>query len=219
MDVIGPIEPAASNGHHLILVAIDYFTKWVEVPTYKAVTKKVVAYFVRNNIVYKFGIPESIITYKAANLNSDLMREICEKFRIVHRNSTGYKPQMNKVAKVANKNVKRILRKIVDNHRQWHEKLSYALLVYRTTMRISTREMTMLVYETEVVIPAEVEIPSLRVIQEANVDDTEWIRVRQERLMLIDKKRMDIICHGQLYQNRMASAFNKNLKVRQFAPG
>ncbi|XP_070057191.1 uncharacterized protein [Nicotiana tomentosiformis] len=122
---------------------------------------------------------------------------------------------MNEVAKVANKNIKRILRKIVDNHRQWHEKISFALLGYRTTMRTSTREMTyMLVYETEVVIPAEFEIPSLRVIQEENIDDTEWIRVRQEQLMLIDEKRMDTICHGQLYQNRMASAFNKNLKVR-----
>ncbi|XP_070040020.1 uncharacterized protein [Nicotiana tomentosiformis] len=30
MDVIGPIEPAASNGYKFILVAIDYFTKWVE---------------------------------------------------------------------------------------------------------------------------------------------------------------------------------------------
>nr|XP_016511335.1 PREDICTED: uncharacterized protein LOC107828518 [Nicotiana tabacum] len=27
MDMIGPIEPAASNGHRFILVAIDYFTK------------------------------------------------------------------------------------------------------------------------------------------------------------------------------------------------
>lgn len=43
MDVIGPIEPAASNGHRFILVAIDYFTKWVEVASYKAVTKKVMA--------------------------------------------------------------------------------------------------------------------------------------------------------------------------------
>ncbi|XP_070036460.1 uncharacterized protein [Nicotiana tomentosiformis] len=46
MDIIAPIEPAASNGHHFILVVIDYFTKWVEVSTYKAVTKKVVADFV-----------------------------------------------------------------------------------------------------------------------------------------------------------------------------
>ena len=30
MDVIGPITPLASNRHCFILVAIDYFTKWVE---------------------------------------------------------------------------------------------------------------------------------------------------------------------------------------------
>ncbi|XP_075077113.1 uncharacterized protein LOC142163865 [Nicotiana tabacum] len=81
MYVIGPIRPTASNGHHFILVAIDYLTKWVEASTYKAFTKNVVADFVRNNIVCRFGILESIITDNAANLNSDLMREICKKFR------------------------------------------------------------------------------------------------------------------------------------------
>ncbi|XP_070057190.1 uncharacterized protein [Nicotiana tomentosiformis] len=95
MDVIGPIEPSASNGNYLILVAIDYFTKWVEVSTYKAVAKKVVENFVRNNIVCRFVILKSIITDNAAKLNKDLMREIYEKFRIVHRNSTSYRPQMN----------------------------------------------------------------------------------------------------------------------------
>ncbi|XP_070013269.1 uncharacterized protein [Nicotiana sylvestris] len=35
MDVIGPIEPATSNGHRFILVAIDYFTKWVEAASYR----------------------------------------------------------------------------------------------------------------------------------------------------------------------------------------
>lgn len=55
------------------------------------------------------------------------------------------------------KNIKMILQKIVDNHMQWHEKLSFSLLGYRTTMRTSTGATTyMLVYGTEPVIPAEV---------------------------------------------------------------
>ncbi|XP_019244562.1 PREDICTED: uncharacterized protein LOC109224436 [Nicotiana attenuata] len=74
MDVIGPIEHTALNGHRFILVAIDYFTKWIEASSYKSVTKKVVADFVRNNIVCRFGIPESIITDNIAVLNSDLMQ-------------------------------------------------------------------------------------------------------------------------------------------------
>ncbi|XP_070017578.1 uncharacterized protein [Nicotiana sylvestris] len=52
MDIIGPIEPVASNGHMFILVAIDYFTKWVETTSYKAMTKKVVTDFIRDPIVY-----------------------------------------------------------------------------------------------------------------------------------------------------------------------
>ncbi|XP_070046918.1 uncharacterized protein [Nicotiana tomentosiformis] len=77
----------------------------------------------------------------------------------------------------------------------------------------------MLVYVTEVVIPTKVKIPSLRVIREAKLDDAEWIWVIQEQLMLIDEKKMDAICHGQLYQNRMAIAFNKRVKPLQFTPG
>ncbi|XP_070028704.1 uncharacterized protein [Nicotiana sylvestris] len=62
MDVIGPIEPKPSNGHKFILVAIDYFTKWVETLTFKAVTKKAVVDFVHSNIICHFGIPKTIIT-------------------------------------------------------------------------------------------------------------------------------------------------------------
>ncbi|XP_070005235.1 uncharacterized protein [Nicotiana sylvestris] len=77
----------------------------------------------------------------------------------------------------------------------------------------------MLVYGTEVVIPAKVEIPSLRIIQEAELSDVEWIRSHYEQLDLIDGKRMSAVCHGQLYQNRMSRAFNKRVKPKQFAPG
>ena len=74
MDVIGPIEQTASNGHRFILVAIDYFTKWVEATSHKSVTKKFVDDFVKNNIICRFGVPESIITDNGTNLKSDLMR-------------------------------------------------------------------------------------------------------------------------------------------------
>ena len=78
MDVIEPIEPKASNGHRFILVAIDYFTKWVEAITFKALTKKAVVDFVHSKIICLFGIPRAIITDNAANLNSNLMKEVCE---------------------------------------------------------------------------------------------------------------------------------------------
>ena len=69
MDVIGQIKPVASNRHIFILFAIDYYTKRVEAASYKSVTKKVVANFVRNNLICRFGVPESIITDNGTNLH------------------------------------------------------------------------------------------------------------------------------------------------------
>ncbi|XP_070057589.1 uncharacterized protein [Nicotiana tomentosiformis] len=148
------------------------------------------------------------------------MKAMCETFKIKHKNSTAYRPQMNGAVEAANKNIKKILRKMVENHKEWHEKLPFSLLGYRTTVHTSTEETPyLLVYGTEAVILAEVEIPSLRIIQEAELSDSEWIRSRYEQLAIIDGKRMNVVCHGQLYQNRMSRAFNKWVKLRQFASG
>ncbi|XP_070001891.1 uncharacterized protein [Nicotiana sylvestris] len=77
----------------------------------------------------------------------------------------------------------------------------------------------MLAYGTEVVIPAKVEIPSLRIIQEAELDDTEWVKSSYAQLALIDGKRMNVVCYGQLYQIRMSRDFNKRVMPRQFTLG
>ena len=62
IDMIGDIRPTASNGNRFILVAIDYFTKWVEEALFAPVTKNVVARFIRHNLIYRYGILERIIT-------------------------------------------------------------------------------------------------------------------------------------------------------------
>ncbi|XP_070023156.1 uncharacterized protein [Nicotiana sylvestris] len=127
---------------------------------------------------------------------------------------------MNGVVEAANKNIKKILRKMVENHKQWHEKLPFSLLGYHTTVHTLTEATPyMLVYGTKAVIPTEVEIPSLRIIQEAELSDAEWIRSRLNNFALIDGKRMNAVCHGQLYQSKISRAFNKRVKPIQFAPG
>ncbi|RDX68017.1 hypothetical protein CR513_53039, partial [Mucuna pruriens] len=70
--VIGPIESKASNGHRFILVAIDYFTKWVEAVSYSNVTHNIVARFVKREIIC-YGLPAHIITDNDTNLNNEVM--------------------------------------------------------------------------------------------------------------------------------------------------
>ncbi|XP_070008460.1 uncharacterized protein [Nicotiana sylvestris] len=109
---------------------------------------------------------------------------------------------------------------MIQSSRKWHEKLSFALLGYRTTVRTSVGATPyLLVYGTEAVIPAEVEIPSLRIIVEAKIEDSDWVKTHLEQLTLIDEKRMAAVCHGMLYQQRMARAYNKKVRPRNFEVG
>ena len=69
------------------------------------------------------------------------------------------------------------------------------------------------------VIPAEVEIPSLRIIQEAELSDAEWVRKRIYELALIDENIMVTGFHGQLYRQIIIRAFHKKVRARIFEVG
>lgn len=69
----GLINPKASNGHRFILVAIDYFMKWVEVCSYANVTKKVVKRFIKRNLICRYGLPEKIVVDNAQNFNGKMI--------------------------------------------------------------------------------------------------------------------------------------------------
>ena len=112
IDMIGEIKPTASNGYRFILVAIDYFTKWVEAASFVSVTKNVVARFIKHNFIYRYGVLESIITDNGTNLNNKMITKLCMQFKIKHHNSSPYRPKMNGTVEAANKNLKKIIQKM-----------------------------------------------------------------------------------------------------------
>nr|XP_028945639.1 uncharacterized protein LOC114819982 [Malus domestica] len=62
MDFIGHIYPASSKGHTFIIVATDYFTKWVKASTVKTITSATVKKFIETKILQRFGVPKTIVT-------------------------------------------------------------------------------------------------------------------------------------------------------------
>jgi ribonuclease HI len=60
LDLVGPLQKAPRGFSHL-LVAIDKFSKWIEVrPLTSIRSEQAVAFF--TNIIHRFGVPNSIIT-------------------------------------------------------------------------------------------------------------------------------------------------------------
>ena len=77
MDVIGLVILKALNGYEYILVAIDYFTKWMEATSNKSVTQAVVAQFLKQNIICYYGMPGEHIIDNKKNLNGKIIKQLC----------------------------------------------------------------------------------------------------------------------------------------------
>ena len=67
-----------------------------------------------------------------------MIEQLCQEFKIKHRSSIPYRPQMNGVVEATNNNINKILVKMTNTNKDWHEFLPFALCTYRTSVRTST---------------------------------------------------------------------------------
>jgi transposase InsO family protein len=80
LDIVGPLRKAPGGFTHL-LVAIDKFSKWVEVrPITNLRAEQAVTFF--TDIVYRFGVPNSIITDNGSQFTGRRFLEFYDKFHI-----------------------------------------------------------------------------------------------------------------------------------------
>ncbi|XP_074300404.1 uncharacterized protein LOC141631663 [Silene latifolia] len=83
IDIIGKVNPSRTGGHCFILVAIDYFTKWVEAKTYKVLNVKHVSKFLQNVIICQYGVPYEFISDHGTYFQAETA-VILEKYKIKH---------------------------------------------------------------------------------------------------------------------------------------
>ena len=84
-DIVGPF-PTASAQKKLLLVATDYFNKWIEAEAYASIKDRDVTWFIWKNIVCQFGIPKSIVSDNGPRFDSRVYREFYQELKI--RNCT-----------------------------------------------------------------------------------------------------------------------------------
>ncbi|GJS83779.1 reverse transcriptase domain-containing protein [Tanacetum coccineum] len=104
MDILGPLTPAR-GGAKFVIVAIDYFTKWVEAKPLVKITGKEVIRFVMDNIICRYGLPRVIVTDNGAQLVSDPFKSWCTRFEIQQMNTAVAHPQANGLVERANRSL------------------------------------------------------------------------------------------------------------------
>ena len=145
-------------------MAIDYFTKWVEVKPERTVNQYDVITFIKD-LMCRFGIPQSITVDNGTVFDSVLVREFLGEYGVSLIHSTPYYAQSNGQVEAVNKQIKKGIQKAIENNpREWHNILLDVLWAYRTSKRSSTGTTPYaLVYGHDAVLPVEIGVKSLRV--------------------------------------------------------
>jgi hypothetical protein len=221
IDLIGQINPPSSKGHKFVLLAIDYFTKWVEAIPLKKLTSENMVEFVNEHIIYRFGIPQTITTDQGAQFVSSEFREFAESMGIKLLNSSPYDAQANGQAEASNKiMIKIIQNKIDQKSKRWHSVLNEALWAHRMAPHGATKtSLYELVYGNHVVLPWELQSDSRRVILQKDLSPKDYSSLMMDELEGLHMIRLRALENIEKNKMRVAKYYNKKVKVKQFVEG
>ena len=217
VDIMGPFHTAAGNVKHLIL-AIDYFTKWVEGRALASTTSSRIKSFLWQDIVCRYGVPRAIITDGGSNFDNRELDEFCEEHNIEHRLISVYNPQSNGQIEVTNRTIKDGLKKRLDEAKgNWVEELPNVLWSYRTTPSSTTRETPFsLAFGAEAMIPVELAIPSLRAQSYLPAENEELQRME---LDLVQERRDNAQLRVAAYHQQVAKYYDSRVRGRELKVG
>ncbi|CAL2260095.1 unnamed protein product [Prunus armeniaca] len=217
IDLVGPLPPAPAK-KEMMIVATDYFTKWIEAEALSSTKEADVERFIWRNIICRFGCPQSLVTDNGSQFIGKHITAFFAKYKIKQHLSTPRYPQGNGQAEASNKVILDCLKKRLEGAEgKWVDELPGVLWAYRTTKRRSTGETPFsLAYGTEAIIPPHITVPSIN-LEVGSVDQNS--KQMRLNLDLLEGEREKTIIRVASYQQQLKSYYDKRAKVRQFQPG
>ncbi|GKV36665.1 hypothetical protein SLEP1_g44771 [Rubroshorea leprosula] len=191
VDLLDPFIKG-KGGCTFLVVAVDYFTKWIEAKPLSTTTERKIEEFLFNSILCRFGIPKRIIADNGPQFRAAALRSFCNDYGIELALTSVYTPQSNGQAESANKLVLRGLK-----------------------ARVGETPFS-LTYGAEAVIPVEVGLPSDRSDRHDNQSNEQLLR---ENLDFVEEIREMSRIRNMAHQNRVAKFYNKRVRARQFQVG
>ena len=127
IDIVGPL-PRGKRQVKFLVIAIDYFTKWVEAEALSTITKAKIQSFVWKNIICRFGIPWTIVLDNGQQFDSQGFKDFYSSLGIKNQFSSPGHPQTNGQTEVTNWTLIKIIKAKLDKAKGvWSEELPNVL--------------------------------------------------------------------------------------------
>jgi len=217
MDILDPFSTGKGQVKFLI-VAIDYFTKWIEAKPLTTITAQQVQQFFWKDIICRYGVPHTIITDNGRQIIDKELAKFYIALGIKHITSSVEHPQTNRQAEAANKVIQVELCKRLDSAKgRWPEELVEVLWAYRCTPQSATNESPFsLVYGADTMIPVEIGEPSLRRELYDLAHNHQNMATHLDLLLVLREKAQ---IRNLAAKQRAARKYNANLCPRSFVKG
>ncbi|GKD23260.1 reverse transcriptase domain-containing protein, partial [Tanacetum coccineum] len=127
IDIAGPF-PEGPGKVKFLIVAMDYFTKWIEAKAVATITGSQVKKFVWDNIVCRFGLPGEIVSDNGKQFSDNPFKDWCEKLNITQRFASVKHPQSNGLVERANRILgEGIKARMGEGNKNWIEELAHVM--------------------------------------------------------------------------------------------
>ncbi|GJT37268.1 reverse transcriptase domain-containing protein [Tanacetum coccineum] len=217
IDIAGPF-PEGPGKVKFLIVAIDYFTKWIEAKPVATITDNQVKTFVWDNIVYRFGLLGEIISDNGKQFQDNPFKYWCENLCIRQHFAYVKHPQTNGLVERANHSLGEGIKvRLGAKNKNWLGEISHVLWAHRTMIKSSNGEtLFSLTYGTEAVIPAEIDMPTLRTAEMDLVQNNEALEIN---LVLLEEKREQAAIREAKSKAKMEKYYNSKFRGTSFKPG
>lgn len=139
VDLLGPL-PVTPRGNKYIMVAQDYFSKWVEVYAIPDGTAETCANVLVNEFLSRFGMPLSIHTDQGRNFESELFKGMCTLLGIHKTRTSPYRPACNGLVERFNSTLIKMIKAFLDGKQvNWDLNLGCLAGAYRSSQNESTK--------------------------------------------------------------------------------
>ncbi|GJS20439.1 reverse transcriptase domain-containing protein [Tanacetum coccineum] len=189
IDIAGPFSKGPEKVKFLI-VAIDYFTKWIEAKPVATITGSQIKKFVWDNIVCRFGLPGEIISDNGKQFQDNPFKDCLGE---------------------------EIKARLDERSKNWMKELPHVLWAHRTMIKSSNGDTPFsLTFRMEAVILAEIGMPTLRAAEINSKENKEALEIN---LDLLEERREHAAIQEAKSKAKMERYYNSKVRSVSFKPG
>jgi hypothetical protein len=209
--IVGPLTTTQGNQKYAV-VAVEYFTKWIEAKPIVNIAIVGLKRFFWKNIICHFGVPKEITVDNAKQFDCHIFKDFYYQMGVEASFMSVYHPQSIRAVEKANALIFTAIKKILENQPKckWAEELPRAMWSHNTPIcRAAKFTPFKLLYGEEPVTQEEIKLHSARTKTETTYNLSE-----AESKDLLEPERMKAVENLKSYQNETQAWRDKKVKLK-----